>query len=368
MRIYNNKNFNAVIRIFVFIILFLFMFKYLTYLMKPPLVDVDIISGFYSEEENSLDMVYIGGSASFVYYAPLRAWEQNGISSYNYGNNTIQLDVYKYMIKEVLKTQKPKLIVLDARALEYRDTDMKPNEIYYRNTLMGMPFSKNKIEFINDVIGKFIEKEKLAENSSSAEPNLFSYYFDIIKFHSSVANSSFVKAFKMMNNKYEHPFKGFYFVPKWEIQKKENYKTENIVLPSKETESIFNDLLDYLDTIENTEFLFIVSPFIQTSNRKERLNYFENVIVERGHNFMDANDYTEEMKLDYSKDLYNESHINIFGAEKYTDFLVDYMKENYNLPDHRNEKEYSSWDDLLPAWNAKVESTKNHIEKLMEAE
>ena len=49
--------------------------------------------------------------------------------------------------------------------------------------------------------------------------------------------------------------------------------------------------------------------------------------------------------MDFSKDFYNIRHVNLFGAEKYTAFLEKYIKENYDLPDHRTEEEYKTWHD-----------------------
>ena len=92
----------------------------MTYIMKPSDIALNNIAGFYGEEEDSLDMVYIGGSACYVYYEPLRAFEQNGIASYNFAASTPQVELYKMMIKEILKSQEAEVIVIDARTLQYR--------------------------------------------------------------------------------------------------------------------------------------------------------------------------------------------------------------------------------------------------------
>ena len=71
------------------------------------------------------------------------------------------------------------------------------------------------------------------------------------------------------------------------------------------------------------------------------------------------------MGLDFDTDLYNSTHVNIFGADKYTDFLSNYLKTNYNLPDRREDKNYQEWFDLLENWNKQVNSTKAEINKLI---
>lgn len=337
--------------IIIFVLVSFNFLKIVTYIMKPNSIDLRIIGGFYGEKKNSLDMVYIGGSASFVYYEPLKAFEDYGIASYNFGANTIQPELYKMMVKEIMKYQNPKLIVIDARAYQYREKDQPPTEVAYRNVLTGMPLSLNKIEFIKENINKNLNMDST------------SYYFDIIKYHRNPERVE-LNDIKMAYNKYENPTKGFYFVPKVEALKKENFKTDTKKAIAKETEEILIDLLEYLKTID-TKVLFIVSPYIETKDHKESFNYISEKINEYGFEFLDANEYYDDINLDFKKDFYNFNHVNIFGAEKYTDFLSSYMIEKYNLPNHKEDKKYKSWYELLPSWNEQVNSAKKIIEGIL---
>ena len=51
----------------------------------------------------------------------------------------------------------------------------------------------------------------------------------------------------------------------------------------------------------------------------------------------------EDLNIDYSHDLYNCNHINVWGATKFTRYFAKYLDQTYNLADHRNDKKYSSW-------------------------
>ena len=72
------------------------------------------------------------------------------------------------------------------------------------------------------------------------------------------------------------------------------------------------------------------------------------------------------MNVDFDTDFYNYLHMNIYGAEKYTKFLSEYIKENYNLEDRRKDKNYSEWNELLPNWNKLVNDTKRQINAKIE--
>ncbi|MDD5924314.1 MAG: hypothetical protein PUC88_05965 [Clostridia bacterium] len=350
------KRLKPIIKITAFSLIFSVVLYALSYMAKPAGYNLRHIEGIYAEEDNSLDVVYIGGSAAFVYYAPLKAWNDYGIVSYDYAADTIQPELYKTMIKEILKTQTPKLIVVDARSFQYRDKDnidaQPPGEVPYRNTLTGMRLSQNKVDFINKYVEKQTGDEKL------------SYCFDIIKYHDIIVcfNGNNIK---MMFGKYKEPFNGFYFVPKVEEIENYDFSTTDKKAVSSDTEEILNDLLDYMDGT-GIDYLFTVSPYAEKKEHKMIFNYVQEKVENRGYKFIDCNEYTDIMKMDFDRDFYNENHVNIFGAEKYTDFLSEYIITNYAVPNRKDDSKYAFMNTYLVDWNHEVEDTKTAINKLIE--
>ena len=64
--------------------------------------------------------------------------------------------------------------------------------------------------------------------------------------------------------------------------------------------------------------------------------------------FIDLNLYNKEIGMDWEKDSSDGGdHLNIYGAEKVSTFIADYLNENYNLPDRRSEKKYVKWNKQL---------------------
>ncbi len=349
------KHIIPILKTIIFSITFCFLFIILTYLMKPEDYALNNIAGFYGEKKNSLDMVYVGGSAGFVYWEPLRAYEKEGIASYDFGASTIQPEIYIYLIKEVLKKQNPEVIIIDARAFQYRDKEQPPTEVAYRNFLTGTPFSIEKAKFIEKYVRNVLKEDTL------------SYHFDIIKYHRKPENLDYRNNLKMMFQIYQNPLKGFYFVPKVAPITKHKFETDKETPMKEDTVEILDELLAYLKTT-NHKFLFVVSPYEERESHRENFNYVERKVKEAGFDFLDANLYSDEMQLNFDTDFYNENHVNIFGADKYTDFLIAYLKEHYNLPDRRKDKEYESWNRLLPNWNQQVKVTKETIIKIMNGE
>lgn len=115
--------------------------------------DISNIRGFYYEPKNSLDVVTMGPSEMYTGYAPTLAWHEFGYTSYNFGAGAIPCNLYKSMLKEVLKRQDPKLIVVNIS--DYYDGEWNyDDEVYMRKWIDNIPWSQNKIDTIKDVIAK----------------------------------------------------------------------------------------------------------------------------------------------------------------------------------------------------------------------
>ncbi len=69
--------------------------------------------GFYEQPKNSIDMVFIGSSHSYCTFDPENFDSVMGTNSWQMGTPLEHYDTSLYVLKEVLKTQSPKLVVLD---------------------------------------------------------------------------------------------------------------------------------------------------------------------------------------------------------------------------------------------------------------
>ena len=71
------------------------------------------------------------------------------------------------------------------------------------------------------------------------------------------------------------------------------------------------------------------------------------------------------MNLDYSVDFYNENHVNYYGADKYTNFLAKFIKSKYEIPDRRNDSNYSDWNNIMSDWENNVLNDKEQINAII---
>ena len=79
------------------------------------------IQGFYQEEPNSLDIVFLGSSEVYTGFSPALAYGKYGFTSYHYAVENNYLDLFPYEMNEILKVQNPKMIIIDvAGILDYK--------------------------------------------------------------------------------------------------------------------------------------------------------------------------------------------------------------------------------------------------------
>ena len=88
--------------------------------------------------------------------------------------------------------------------------------------------------------------------------------------------------------------------------------TENTEKLAPETERMFNDLLDYCDSID-TEVLFVLSPFSAKEDNVGRLNEAVRIAEERGYPVLNFNtkELVEDVGINWETDFYNSNHANI---------------------------------------------------------
>lgn len=164
---------------------------------------------------------------------------------------------------------------------------------------------------------------------------MLSYYIDIVKYHANVRNLSLPEAWEYIDNRAECKNKGWVWIDAWEdIEEPADFRTDARGNLGERQTKVLTELLEFCK-VQDVEVMFVLSPIaIITKESEAKYNTIGDIVSAYGYNFINTNDYYEEIGLDFSKDFYNTRHVNLFGAEKYTAFLEKYIKENYDLPDH----------------------------------
>jgi hypothetical protein len=76
---------------------------------------------------------------------------------------------------------------------------------------------------------------------------------------------------------------------------------------------------------------------------------------ECGVDYLDANYDVEKIYIDWSRDTFDGGdHLNLFGCQKMTRYLGNYLADECGLTDHRGDPAYRNWDELLPAYEQEL--------------
>lgn len=342
-----NKSGRWLLHALLFAGLFAALFVHTSYTMRRNVgSSAQNLQGF-TRETAPVDVLFIGGSSTYVYWIPMQAYDDSGITSYDYAGDSLPPSVIKNLIIESRKHQTAKLYVIDLRAVEVMQHDPGfYTEEYLRLYTDVLPYSANR----NDMI-------QTAFAASEAEvKNKASLYLDLLYYHGNWRDLT-QNNFRYWDLPELDGQKGFYFL---NLEPNPVTLTDYSAVTRREplapkVEGVLRDLLEYCKG-EGLDVLFIVNPFSQQGeNVKQVFNSVEDMVGEYGYPFLDANEHYDELALDPNTEFPNVNHVNIFGAQKLTAWLNRYLLEHYQLADHRGEAAYASWDAALPHFRASVE-------------
>lgn len=309
--------------IFVFLWIHIFNILWLT---KNP------TSYFFDEQKNSIDIVYIGSSNVHNYFNPVLTYELYGYTTGLLTSGAQPFMAIKYLIKEAEKYQNPNLYVIDLYML-HEDFSMDFSDNHVRQVADSVAFSKNRFEMLNEMLNYYNVSKK----------DYINYYFSFLMYHNSWKNIE-IGNFKNSPEWFKgyKGYKGYLFDIGVESQEDNVWSNEVMNLPS-ENKKVLLDLLDYIKE-HNLNVLFVIPKRKYWHPWPEILNYATLMIKEYGINTINFNQ-VDDLKIDSSKDYVDLGHFNVYGSTKYTLYFAKYLKENYDLPNHRGDKSYTSWED-----------------------
>ena len=112
------------------------------------------IKGYELEQKDSLDVVYMGASEVYSDLAPGYAYQKYGYTSYLYASQASSIMSCKYQLKELLKKQNPKLIVIELNSAVYASDENVTKEENVRNYVDNTSLSLDKVDFVNSYTDK----------------------------------------------------------------------------------------------------------------------------------------------------------------------------------------------------------------------
>ncbi len=300
------------------------------------------LKGFYEEDVDSLDVVYLGASDVYSDIAPGYAYARDGITGYLFASQANSILNYKSQLKNILSRQKNALIVIELNGALYDNEEDITKEANLRNYSDNVPLDPIKAEWVWENV-----KENKAE-----------YLFPLIKYHGNWSDLEDGQKYRrtIINDK----LRGYNYlkgVLNWTVEFECPFPAKNAMLPSMAqnkkplteiSEKGLRDLLQFCKDEGLKNVVFARFPHIvteRTLERFERGNTMGDIVAEYGFDYLNFEKDFAQIGLDITKDFYNLDHLNVHGQKKFTAFLTDYLKEHYALTARElSEKQKEEWD------------------------
>jgi hypothetical protein len=293
----------------------------------------------YFERKNSADVVFLGSSHIEWGTSPNDLWHAYGIPSFNYAIPGLDLKNSYFMLRELIKYQRPKVIVVDVFRIQNVG-----DQIAVTNRISNVfrP-SSNRLEMINS-------NEML--NSLSAR---LDYYFPLHLYHARKLEP------KDVYPKYVNKERGHVYSFERLNRDHEFRDINDTVKLSDENIAIIQRLMLFSEE-NKIPIVFIKTPNLKASEANIKTwNAIETIVQRNGFHFINFNkeNVFKEAGLVYSEDIANDSeengHLNHLGAEKISLYLGKFLIKNYNLLDRRKDNQYTYLDSCSQIYSKVVE-------------
>lgn len=333
------RNVFNLVRILTFLLILCICFFTISNIVKRKYA-YDKMADFFKQEED-FNVLFFGSSHMLNAVFPMELWKDYGIISYNMANGEEKPAASYYNMLLACRETKPDVIVIDSY---YLCAEGKTSYTIH-NTLDIYPFSITKFLAVKDLFGGLDEA--------------FEYLMNFSIYHARWKEIT------------ENDFK--------KVDKYEKGAQHEIMVAKPNEISGFKDVEMYKgEGSDNTPYLGKIIEYCNENDIKVLVTYLpypasdENIGISkyaqkicdnygvRYINFLDLG------IVNYDIDCSDKSsHLNPSGARKVTNYIGNYLVENYNVPDQRKNKDYSFWyEDYDEYVNFKISNLKKNTEKL----
>ncbi|MCR4705759.1 MAG: hypothetical protein K5641_06825 [Lachnospiraceae bacterium] len=280
-------------------------------------------AGFYAEPEASIDVLFLGSSYGAAAFSPNVLVETCGIRSYNLCCEQQSIFTSYYWLKEALRFQSPKVVVLDPMLLFPWDEGSPINspEPFTRAAFDAMHWSSVKKDAVMDLCARDDSHE------------LGSYLFPLRRYHDrwkELGESDFAPAPSYDDN----GTRGYVALDAesgntgYEPLYPEGVDQYTDPLP------LMKEYLDRIATLcaeRGIHLCLITTPSVAMNNGA--FHALTEYAKNKGILYFDMNEYRYYAKIgyDFATDNAEDSHANVSGARKITGFVGELLQIVYGL-------------------------------------
>lgn len=322
-----NKMIGA-LKVVTFLTLLAIGFYYFTdVLVWKTSADINLYNGrhFYENEEDTLDVIFYGNSHCFCTVNNAVLYDEYGIASYNFAAGNQRIGSTYYFMKESLEYQSPKAMAVELYSII--DRDMNEGDVY-RNALalkVGENYYKN-VEYIDSLT-----------NGLAGEIT------DLV-LQWPVTHTRYAELEEEDYHDFHYFQRGFRAAFDCTPMEMPEFCYEKGVGALSEDDIYYLDRMIALADENDIELVFYVAPYVVYQEEQMKYNAVAQYLESKGVTFFNFTTDENLAQINYATDIWNTGHINVYGAEKVSRYLGEYLKSVAELPDRRGDEAYEFWE------------------------
>lgn len=286
----------------------------------------------YYRTDKNVDVLFLGSSHAYVSYDPEIFDRKLSINSFNFGTPSQEPNMGYYILKEVIKKNKPRLLVYDIFWTKLQ------NEITIGQVLSNYEFIKSP-DVRNEIYKNLFSTLDKVEYTFPA----IRYRLDFSSYMNRIVNK--VLKIPYMNFEFEYKSKGYVFSEKVVDSETLNHSTQFI---SNKYTGFNAKQIEYLDkTLQlcernNIKVIFVTSPvppsiLYSIKNEYGKIHADVEKIADKYNiEYIDFNIENENKKIVTDSNFGDDNHLNLSGAKIVSDYLSDYILENQLIDKEKN--------------------------------
>ncbi len=351
----NNTNRSSKTSIFIGIIAFLAVTFIICSIagMITKRKDSDRKYADYKENAQSIDVLFLGSSHMLNSINPAQLYAQTGITSYNMGKPGGMVPESYWTYKLACQYGNPKCVVIDLwsldrdyKYLDVMDGTKDDDEILSSVSLLHAnmdtwPLSVTKIQAVCDLI---------SDNEFRAE---FLFPFSLYHSRWSTINSDdfIFDSDKVTDNIYVLGSEA----------REEVYIDHNIYQPDDTSVTLEQETVStqYLRRLieecqsAGTEVILTFLPMAESHPQDfQAANYAEQLSDEYGLEFINLLDHNDLSVIDLNTDISDETHPNVFGMYKLTQYMGQILSTRDYLTEHDDSRNYEFFEAASSKWQS----------------
>ncbi|MCR5610471.1 MAG: hypothetical protein K6F68_01370 [Clostridiales bacterium] len=340
---------SAVLRGVLYLAIFALLFTAVNLLFTPSHAGVSEfgqVGAFYKEPRNTIDVIGLGSCNLYTSLSPVVMYEKTGITSYNICCADQEFSTSYYYLKDALKTQSPKVVVVEA--LFFLAENTKKREPYNRLALDYMPLSLNKLELMSELSVRESEWMKQYDPTTPDIPLTFAgYLFPILRFHARNDFNSEDLASPFALSQYSYLKGG---TPWYNYTRNDGNFYDQVYNGNTLNEMTLKyiPMIKELCDSNGIEMIVVKSPnYLRWGRDDSYTKPVRDYCEELGIRFMDFQlpEYNNFDIWDYSD---HTGRLNVYGMRKFSETLGSYLTENLGLkPTALSDKDRAAWDKCI---------------------